>query len=137
MEAEEEAISSGLPALEEQERRQSAPAELLLDASGITDSNPTANPSTPADPAAAASSGAGGASAGAPEQSALQVRDLPLLWWCKGTSLTISAASAARCWRARPMSLIWVACTGSLITSGVTVGLLRKLWPSLHAAAFL
>ena len=37
----------------------------------------------PADPAAAASSGAGGASAGAPEQSAFQVRDLPLLWYCQ------------------------------------------------------
>ncbi|CAL5223592.1 g6129 [Coccomyxa viridis] len=75
MEAEEEAISSGLPALEEQERRQSAPAELLLDGGSIADSNSTANPSTPADPAAAASSGAGGASAGAPEQSALQAME--------------------------------------------------------------
>ncbi len=82
MEAEEEVISSGLPALEEQERRQSAPAELLLDGGSIANFSPTQTSSTPADPAAAASPSDGGASAGGPEQTHSQVRDQSLLFKC-------------------------------------------------------
>ena len=82
MEAQEETISSRLDALEERERSQSAPAELLTDASSIAVSAPNPNPSSSADPASPASPGDGGASAGAHEQSPSQVRGLPLLSEC-------------------------------------------------------
>ncbi len=123
MEAEEEAISSGLPALEEQERRQSAPAELLLDGGSIADSSPTQTSSTPADPAAAASPGNGGASAGSPEQSPSQVRGLPPLSKCRDRpgetyGAHLSPSSALKAWQAQimgsmSMRLCW-SCIGGL-----------------------